>query len=419
MANSPVVTRLESELRANLNQQASLALVINKNPEARTTMDKLTQQESAISEQLRLLKHVESRLEASAAAQQSQQQRSHIATLPSEVVNHLERNGHIAPVTQNGRMQQLRQSYANFIKGERRDLVSSGDTTGEALVPLEFGVLTQATKLYGPIANLVTVRNEDNGRVAKYPVSNDANNYATIVGQGNSGGEQEPTVFSATPNTVGDSLRTKVLASIPLAQDAAAGGTLEQYLVQLFGVRIARSLEHLVTLGTDPAGNAAAASPAGGLLASLAPLTTTTAIANSLQWTDFVNAASAIDPSYLRGENSRWFMNWQTMMTLAAQKDATGRPLWTPNAQGGIDSILGIKVELNQALPSIAANSTPVILGDASKAYGITLSGLKTQRFQQAPGLIELNLIEMLGYVRVSGVSLLSAAMGTIKIAAS
>ena len=41
------------------------------------------------------------------------------------------------------------------------------------------------------------------------------------------------------------------------------------------------------------------------------------------------------------------------------------------------------------------------------------------RRFQEAPGLIENNLVELIGYVRVSGVSLLSAAMGTIKIAAS
>jgi HK97 family phage major capsid protein len=207
--------------------------------------------------------------------------------------------------TREHRMQELRESFMRFIKGEHRDLISTGDTTGEALVPQEFSVLTQATKLFGPIASLVSVRHENDGHVSKHPVSNDVSNYAVLVGQGNSGAEADPTVFSAIPNTVSDSLYTKTIASIQLAHDATAGGNLEQYLTQLFGVRIGRSLEHLVTLGTDPAGNVAAASPTGGLLASLSPLTTTTAVANGLGWNDFVNAASAIDPSYLRGENSR------------------------------------------------------------------------------------------------------------------
>jgi HK97 family phage major capsid protein len=420
---SPKVSQLESELRANLNQQATLSLNL-KSPETRSAFDKLQAQEVLINGQLGMLKQIESKLGASAAEQQAHAQREAVSNVPNEVAQHLRSIGALPSsadeARSENRLQELRKSFAGFIKdGARRDLISSTDGQGEATVPVEFGVLTQATKLFGPIAGLVNVQHENNGRAYKQPISNDVSNYATISGQGNSGPEGDPTVLSATPNTTADSLRTKTIASIQLVQDAAAGGTLEQYLFQLFGVRIGRSMEHLVTLGTDPAGNVAAASPAGGLLASLSPLTVTTAVANSLQWTDFVNAASAIDPSYLRGENSRWFMNWGTMMTLAAQKDTTGRPLWTPNAQGGIDSILGIKVELNQALPNIAANSTPVVLGDASKAYSITTSSLKVQRFQQAPGLIENNLVELNGYVRVSGVSLLPSAMGTIKIAAS
>lgn len=415
---SPRVHQLESELRSNLNQQASIVASgkLDKSTEARSTYDKLISEEKDISATLHGLKRAEDGLAKSAEWRQSQQ----IENIPSAVASRIVGELKQREDRSEKRMQELRESFFHFIKsGERRALTSNTDAQGEATVPQEFGVLTQATKLYGTIASLVNVQHESNGRASKQPVSNDVTNYATIVGQGNSGAEGDPTVFSQTPATTADSIRTKVIASLELAADATAGGGLENYLTQLFGVRIGRSLEHIVTLGTDPAGNQAAASPTGGLLASLSPLTTTTALANGLQWTDFVNAFSAIDPSYLRSANARVFMNWNTMMTLAAIKDTTGRSLFVPNAQGGIDSILGVKTELNQALPNIAANSTPVIVGDVSKAYSLTLSGLKTQRFSQAPELIDTNSVELIGYVRASASTLLPSAAGVIKIAAS
>lgn len=324
----------------------------------------------------------------------------------------------IAPSPESKR-QQLRKSYLQFIKGEQRDLLSNSDAAGEATVPQEFGVLTQATKLFGPIASLVNVRYETNGRAVKMPISNDVANFATLVAQGNSGAEGDPILASAVPTVTADSLRTKTIASIQLFEDSLENGTLEDYLVQLFGVRVGRSLESLVTLGKDPAGNVAAASPTGGLLASLSPLTTTAAVADSIGFSDFTAAFAALDPSYLRSPNARVFMNWATMMALADQRDDMDRPFWTPNTQSGIDSILGVKVELNQALPNIAANTTPIIVGDVSKAYSITLSPLKTQRFQEGIGLVEQNLVELIGYVRVSASKLLSTAAGTIKIAAA
>jgi HK97 family phage major capsid protein len=389
-----------------------------KTAEARTALEKLQQQEKDITEHLSALKRVEDGIARAA----NEQQRSQIEAIPaaiSAIPNAVARVVAANEGRSEQRLQELRKSYLNFIKGEKRDVTSANDTAGEALVPQEFGVLTTATKLYGVIASLVNVNHESNGRASKQPITSDVTNFATIVGQGNSVAEADPTVFSQTPTSTADSIRTKVIASLELAADATAGGGLENYLTQLFGVRIGRSLEHIVTLGTDPAGNQAAASPTGGLLASLSPLTTTTALANGLQWTDFVNAFSAIDPSYLRSAAARVFMNWNTMMTLAAIKDTTGRSLFVPNAQGGIDSILGVKTELNQALPNIAANSTPVIVGDVSKAYSLTLSGLKTQRFSQAPELIDTNSVELIGYVRASASTLLPSAAGVIKIAAS
>ncbi|MEO0485278.1 MAG: phage major capsid protein [Pseudomonadota bacterium] len=68
--------------------------------------------------------------------------------------------------------------------------------------------------------------------------------------------------------------------------------------------------------------------------------------------------------------NASWLMNSMTTSVVRTMKDANGRFLWTDSlVVGQPATLLGYSVATGEAMPDIAANSTPLAFGDFKKGY--------------------------------------------------
>jgi len=318
-------------------------------------------------------------------------------------------------------------SYARHgygtLNAEQRDLLTTSDATGGALIPQEFeGVLHQAKLFYGGVSNRVTQKvTNSNGAPIKVSLANDtANGMVLLATEGTSGpAETDPSFVS---KTLGVDTVSAGLVKISFQELDDSAFDLESFIKGAFGVRYGRGLEKIVTTGKDWAGTALPNQTTGGMLGMATVGTTTATLAGGIGWSDIVNAFGALDAAYL-GPDTGWMFNTGTRTTLLGMKDGFGRPFWTPDpsASGPFDKLLGYDVVLNQAMPaSGVASATPILFGDMKSAYMLRTDG--------APSILRLNEryadtleVGFYLYLRVGGCSLNAGVspLVSLKLAAS
>jgi len=302
--------------------------------------------------------------------------------------------------------------YARYgmhtLNAEQRDLLTTSDATGGALIPQEFmGVLFEAKKFYGPVADRVAQKVTDNkGVPMKISYSNDTANGITLVAtEGTSGpAETYPTFVS---KILGVDTVTGGLVKISFQELEDSSFDLDSFLRKSFSIRFGRGLEKAVTLGTDSAGTTLPNQATGGLVGVATSGTVTASLAAGIGWDDLTTAYGNLDPAYINPKTA-WTFNANTRSVLLGMKDGFGRPFWTPDpsADGPFTKLLGYDVVLNQAMANIgAANAKPILLGDLEQAYMLRTDG--------APSILRLNEryadtleVGFYLYSRIGGVSL-------------
>jgi len=276
------------------------------------------------------------------------------------------------------------------VDAEFRDLLTTSDTTGGALIPQMFsGILVDALKFYGPIADRVSKKVTSNkGVPMKVSYDNDTANGLTLLGtEGSSSPAETDPAFQSQISGVDTVTGGLVKVSFQELEDSSFD--LDSFLRSKFAIRYARGLEKAVTLGTDSAGTALPNQPTGGLLASAVVGQTTAAIADGIGWDDLTALFSAIDPAYAT-PNSAFVMSSQTRAYLIGMKDGFGRPYFTPDpsADNPFSKLLGYDIVLDQSMPSptagaFTANQLPILFGDLERAYMLRTDG--------QPSILRLN----------------------------
>jgi HK97 family phage major capsid protein len=253
---------------------------------------------------------------------------------------------------------------------EQRDILTSG---GDPLIPQEFSqAYTSALKFYGPIATLVNQDNDSTGRPRKLTISDDTAatmKYLPLDGS-STGVEADPTLHSTIVGT--DSLTTVVKFSLQLLEDSFS---LESFIRDIAGLRVARSVEYALTLGKDNYANTALPnSPTGGLLGNVPTGATTASLAGGIGYSDLVNLMSSLDHAYY--VNGAFMASPSVFQTLVGQKDSTGRPYYKFDPATGLLQIAGKPLYVNNAMPAYGTASSPVVLfGDFSRAYAYQNGG--------------------------------------------
>ena len=303
--------------------------------------------------------------------------------------------------------QYARHGY-HTLNAEQRDLLTTSDTTGGALIPQDFmGVLFEARKFYGPVADRVAQKVTDNkGVPMKISYSNDTANGITLVAtEGTSSpAETDPSFVS---KILGVDTVTGGLVKVSFQELEDSSFDLDSFIRKSFAIRFGRGLEKAVTAGTDSAGTALPNQASGGLLGVATVGTTTASLAAGIGWDDLTNAFGALDAAYINPKTA-WVLNTNTRSILLGMKDGFGRPFWTPDpsADGPFSKLLGYDVVIDQAMPNIGgANATPILFGDLEQSYMLRTDG--------APSILRLNEryadtleVGFYLYSRIGGVSL-------------
>lgn len=318
----------------------------------------------------------------------------------------------------------LNKAFQTYMStGEVRDLLTTSDATGGAIIPQEFDVvLNNALKFYGPIASEVRQRfTDDGGRPLKVSLQNDTSNGLTLLStEGTSSPAETDPVFSS--KIVGTDTLTGGLVKVSIQEVQDAQFDLGKLLEENFALRYGRGLEKAVTLGTDSAGTTLPNQTSGGLLGAAPVGTTTTVLADGIGWDDLVATYSALDPAYL--PNGKWSMSSSTRSYLLGLKDGFGRPFFTPDPSGQrpFDNLLGYPIVLNQSMPATgAANATPILFGDYKQAYLLRTESRPSIVFLKERYMDTLEYGYFL-YTRTGGTSLIqsaSPAVVKLKLAAS
>jgi HK97 family phage major capsid protein len=280
------------------------------------------------------------------------------------------------------RRERLNKAFRSFfrtggkIEPEYRDLLTTSDVTGGALIPQEFfGELINMTKFYGPIAQKVKQKVTDGtGRPMKISLGNDTGNGLVLLGtEGSSAPAETDPAFES--KILGVDTVSGGLVKISVEEMADSAFNLDTAIRDYFGIRYARGLETIVTTGKDSAGNVLPNSTAGGLLGATPVGATTATVAAGIGWDDLVNLQAALDPSY--AINPSWVMSSNTRSYLLGLRDGFGRPYFTPDPSGDspLSKLLGWPIVINQAMPAIAASTTPILFGDLEKAYLLRTDG--------------------------------------------
>jgi HK97 family phage major capsid protein len=308
---------------------------------------------------------------------------------------------------------------------EQRDLLTTSDASGGALIPQLFdGVLQEAKKFYGPVALRVRQKiTENNGAPIKISITNDtANGMVLLATEGTSGPVETDPQFQS--RLLGVDTVSAGLVKVSFNELEDSSFDLDAFIRGAFGVRYGRGLEKIVTTGTDSAGTELPNAAVGGLLGTAAVGTTTATLAGGIGWTDIVNAFGALDAAYLN-PGTAWMFNTGTRSTLLGMKDGFGRPFWTPDPSGDgpFSKLLGYDVVLNQAMPNAGvANATPIAFGDLQSAYVLRTDGQPTVLRLQERFADTLEQGFLL-FTRVGGASLIATgapnALVTLKLAAN
>lgn len=288
--------------------------------------------------------------------------------------------------TRRDRLNAAFRSYARTgrIDAEYRDLLTTSDVTGGALVPQEFyPELTNALKFYGPIATKVKNKVTDGtGRPMKVSLGNDTGNGLVLLAtEGTSAPAETDPAFQS--KLVGTDTVSGGLVKISFEEMADSNFNLDTAIREYFGLRYGRGMEVAVTTGKDSAGTVLPNFSTGGLLGAASVGTTTASLAGGISWDDLSAAFSALDPAYAVTPN--WVMNSKTRSYLIGLKDGFGRPYFlnSPGDSAPFSKIMGFDIVIDQAMPDMGASATPILFGDLEKSFLLRTDG--------APSILRLN----------------------------
>lgn len=309
----------------------------------------------------------------------------------------------------------LKSGYDHHI-AEHRDLLSSADQTGGALVPedMQTQFVSQALKFYFPAAQYVRTRWTDNSQPVKVSRVDDRDNGLYLIAEGSGPSEVEPTSFSSSVLTYDQFSTGEVIFSNQLLEDSAFD--LANFLSDLASIRFGRGLAAIITNGQDTAGNTTPNNP--GLINLASVGSTTSVLADGIGWKDITNLYESLNSAFL--PKSVWQMSAATRLYLLQLEDSTSRPYFVPApTEHDLDLLLGRPVVINDALTGnpTTASSAPILFGDLYNGVQMTIRRLRARVLRER--YADQNNSALVTYTGVASTALAPGALQKLVMAAS
>lgn len=221
----------------------------------------------------------------------------------------------------------------------------------------------EALKDYSGIRRVASRLVTENGADLSYPSTDGTTEEGEIIAQNQPATDADVT-FGTVPLNVQKWSSKVITIPIELLQDTSID--ILALVAQRVRDRIGRIQNRLMTADGTGTGQPYSLVGAAGV-----GKTGTTGQTTTVIYDDLVDLVDSIDPAY--DDAAFKFMFGQTMRrTVRKIKDTAGRPIWTPSYDEGMsaktpDLLLGYPVEINNAMPTPAANAKPISFGDHSK----------------------------------------------------
>ncbi|MGQ3001286.1 MAG: phage major capsid protein [Hydrogenophaga sp.] len=240
---------------------------------------------------------------------------------------------------------------------------TTGSEGGHTVQPVVASPLIETMKDYGGIRRVASQITTEKGGELSYPSSDGTAEEGEIVAQNVPANAADMTFGTVPLNTF--KFGSRVIAiPIELLQDTSI-----DILALVYGRvrdRIGRIQNRMMTRDGTGTGSPFALVSAAGV-----GKVGTTGQTTSVIYDDLVDLTDSIDPAYMN-DQLLFMFNQVMRRTIRKIKDTSGRPIWTPSYEAGAtaktpDLLLGYPVELNNHMPTPAANAKSISFGDHSK----------------------------------------------------
>jgi HK97 family phage major capsid protein len=302
----------------------------------------------------------------------------------------------------------------------RATLAAEGTPTGGAypsstsgfFVPVDFQhQIETAMKWYGQMLDAAKIITTSTGAPLMWPSVNDTTVSGALLGE-----NQQVSSVNVNVNQIqfGSYKFTSnlVLVSIELLQDSAFD--LNEYLKDLFAIRLGRALNTYFTVGTgtnQPTGVITAATQAsyGGSAYTNVGANDNDGVsgANTIGTDDLLVLQHSVDRAYR--PQASYMMNDLTLASMRKLKDKYGRPLWQVSvAEGEPDKIDGRPFYINNDMAAIqTAASSPAVtnktmlFGDFSKYIIRRVKDMTILRLEER--YADFGQVGFIGFARYDG----------------
>ena len=258
-----------------------------------------------------------------------------------------------------------------------------------------FAGFYEELKSFGPVLDLISYHNSDNGNNLPIPVLDDTANAAVILAEEATAAAADVSVANVVLGAYKYS-SNEVIMSLELLQDSSVD--IESYVAKALAARFARAWAAHVTTGTgsgQPYG-LVTRSTASGVVAG------GTGAAPTLTGDNFIDLAESLDDAYKSGNKVGYMMSPATMTKVRKLKDNNGQYLWNVSLQQGLPATFyGYPVYRNQAMASTGVNAKLAVFGDFSKYLWRNVSPV--QIFKLNEFRIRSAQISYIGFARGDG----------------
>lgn len=240
---------------------------------------------------------------------------------------------------------------------------TTGSEGGYTVQPTIGSMLIEVVKDYSGIRQVADRITTEKGSDLSYPSSDGTTEEGEIVAQNVAANDADMT-FGTVPLNVFKFGSKVITIPIELLQDTTID--ILALLNRRVRDRIGRIQNRMMTAAGTGTGSPFALVTAAGV-----GKTGTTGQTTTVTYDDLVDLVDSIDPAYQN--DMLKFMFGQTIRrTIRKIKDSAGRPIWTPSYDAGIsaktpDLLLGYETQINNHMPTPAANAKSISFGDHSK----------------------------------------------------
>ena len=244
----------------------------------------------------------------------------------------------------------------------RAAMSTTTGSEGGYTVATEFSrSLLQAMKQMGGVRDVASTIQTATGAQMLFPTADSTSEEGEIVGQNTTVSVGE-TTFGQLSLDVYKYSSKSIALPFELLQDSMFD--IEAYIKQLLALRLWRIQNRHQTVGTGTA------QPRGIATGATVGKTGATGQTTTVTYDDLVDIEHSVDPIYRAA--AKWMMHDDALKSVRKIKDTQGRPIFVPgyeqgNPGGAPDRLLGRAININQNMPSPAANAKSILYGDFSK----------------------------------------------------